>query len=257
MYKAPTVKKAFQILDYIARRERRTTISDLSRELGIGKSTVHGIVQALENAGAVVRNPKTRCYSLGMTFFELAQAAYARIDLKAVARPIMEELMREIQQSVFLGIRFDNRVSIIDIVESAQELKITAPVGARLPLLVGALGKVFMASLPDHEAARLIRQVELRRDTEKSITDPDRYLEEVRAARRSGYALDDEEYIQGVRAVAAPIPLAGRPMSAIWIVGFTQSMSNEKMMMIAAKTKQAAEAISRKADRGPAERESQ
>jgi len=251
MYQAPTVKKAFQILDLVARRDKRLTISDLSRELGISKSTVHGIIQALEEAGAVVRDQKTRCYSLGMAFFELAQAVYARIDLKSVARPVMEELMRETRESVFLGIRFNDRVSIIDIVESTQDLKITAPVGARLPLLIGALGKVFMASLTDREAAQLVRDTGLRRDTEKSIIDPDKYLEEVRAARRSGFALDDEEYIQGVRAVAAPIPIVGRPVSAIWIVGFTQSIAREKMSILATKTKHAAEAISRKVDFRP------
>jgi len=255
MYKAPTVKKTFQILDYIARREQKTTISDISRALGISKSTVHGIIKALEREGAVLRNPKSRHYSVGMRFFELAQAAYARIDLKSVARPVMEDLMRETQQSVFLGIRFDDRVSIIDIVESTQELKITAPIGARLPLLVGALGKVFMASLPEHESEQYIRRAELRAYTAKSITDPERFLKEVCAARESGYAIDDEEYLQGVRAVAAPIALAGRPMSAIWVVGFSQSMSSEKMPEIGLKTKRAAQLISQRVQRRPGELE--
>jgi IclR family KDG regulon transcriptional repressor len=245
MYQAPTVTKAFQILELVARHDKRLTLSDISRELGIGKSTVHGIARALEGVGAVVRDDKTRHYSLGMTLFELARTIYARIDLKDIARPIMEALMREIRQSVFLGMRSDDRVSIIDIVESAQDLKITAPIGARLPLLVGALGKVFMASVTDSEAARLIRSRGLRRDTEKSITDPDKYLEAVREARKSGYALDDEEYLQGVRAVAAPVRRDGRPLSAIWVVGFTQSMSSEAMIGIAMETKRAAEAISR------------
>jgi DNA-binding IclR family transcriptional regulator len=160
----------------------------------------------------------------------------------------MEELMRKTRQSVFLGMRSHDRVSIIDIVESTQDLKITAPVGAGIPLLVGALGKVFMASLADSEAERVIRNTALRQDTENSVIDPERYLDEIRAARKSGYALDDEEYIQGVRAVAAPIHVVGRPMCAIWVVGFTQSISAENMAIIAAETKQAADAISRRAD---------
>ncbi len=248
MYRAPIVKKAFQILELIAGADNRISISDISRELRIGKSTVHGITKALEESGAIVRDEKTRRYSLGITLFELARTVYARIDLKDIARPLMEGLMRKTRQSVFLGMRSHDRVSIIDIVESTQDLKITAPVGARIPLLVGALGKVFMASLEDGEAERVVRNTALRQDTENSITDPERYLDEIRAARKSGYALDNEEYIQGVRAVAAPIRVIGRPMSAIWVVGFTQSMSAENMAIIAAETKQAAEAISRRAD---------
>jgi IclR family transcriptional regulator, KDG regulon repressor len=247
-YEAPSVKKAFQILDLVAKRDNRLTISDLSRELGISKSTVHGITQTLEGIGAIARNDETRCYTLGMTLLELAHTVYIRIDLKDVARPILEDLMRSTRQNVFLGIRSGDRVSIVDIIESTQDLKITAHIGARLPLLVGATGKVFMASLPENEAAQLIRTAGLRRDTERSLADPDTYIEEIRKVRKSGYALDDGEYLQGVRAVAAPIHAPGRPIAAVWVVGFSQSMKTEKMTAIAVETKEAAEAISRRLD---------
>jgi IclR family transcriptional regulator, KDG regulon repressor len=243
MYQAPIVTKAFHLLGLVARNDGRMKISDISREMGISKGTVHGIAYALEEAGAVVRDEKTKCYSLGLTLFELSQKVHSRIELKDVARPVMEELMRKTQQSVFLGIRSNERVSIVDIVESTRDLKITAPIGARLPLLVGALGKVFMAALDDGEADRWVRGTGLRQDTGKSITDPDRYLEEIRKARKRGFALDDEEYIQGVRAVAAPICVAARPLSAIWVVGFTQSMRDADLLGIARHTKQAADAI--------------
>ena len=248
MYQAPSVKRAFQILELVAKQEGRLTISDLSRELGISKSTVHGIAQALEGTGAVVRDNKTKRYSLGMTIFELGRAIYARIDLKDAARPIMEALMRSTQQTVFLGVRSGNHISIIDVAESTQDLKITAPIGSRIPLLAGAIGKVFLASMTENQAAQMIRTLELRRDTERSITDPGRYLEEVRKTRECGYALDDEEYIQGVRAVAAPIRTPGGELSAIWVVGFTSILSAEKMRRIATETRSASEAISRDVD---------
>ena len=248
MYQAPTVKRAFQILDLVAKRDRRLTISKLSRELGISKSTVCGIAKALEGIGAVVRDEKTKRYSLGLTLFELGRKAYARVDLRDTVRPIMEDLMRSSRQSVFLGIRSGDHVSIVDIVESTQDLKITAHIGARLPLLVGATGKIFLASMTEHEAIQLVHTMKLRRNTERSIIDPDRYMEEVRKARRQGYALDYEEYMQGVRAVAAPVRSDGMQMSAIWVVGFTQSMSDEKMKAVAMETKDAAAAISRKID---------
>lgn len=248
VYEAPSVKKAFQILDLVARRDNRLTISDLSRELGIGKSTVHGITHALEGIGAIVRDGKTRRYTLGMTLLELAHTVYTRIDLKDIARSTLEDLMRATRQNVFLGIRSDDHVSIVDIVESTQDLKITAHIGARLPLLVGATGKAFMAVLAENEAAQLIRAKGLRRDTERSITDPEKYMKEIRRARISGYALDDGEYLQGVRAVAVPIHAPGWQTSAIWVVGFSQSMKAEKMTAIAVETKGAAEAISKKLD---------
>jgi DNA-binding IclR family transcriptional regulator len=248
VYQAPTVKKAFQVLDIIAGRDKRLTLSDISRELGISKSTMHGIARALEDIGAIVRDKKTKRYTLGITLLELAHTVYARIDLKDIARPFLEDLMRSTRQTVFLGIRSGDRVSIIDIVESTQDLKITAHIGARLPLLAGATGKVLMASLAEDEAAQLIRSVGLRQNTENTITDPDRYLEEIRKTRIAGYALDNEEYLHGVRAVAAPIEVPARQMLAIWVVGFSQSLTAERMTSIAVATKEAAEAISRRFD---------
>jgi IclR family KDG regulon transcriptional repressor len=244
MYQAPIVKKAFQILELVAREEKHVAISDLSRELGISKSTVHGITRALEEAGALARDRKTKRYTLGTVFFELARAGYARIDLKDTARPVMEKLMRSTGQSVFLGIRSGNHVSIIDIVESKQDLKITSPIGTRVPLLAGALGKAFLAAMDRKRAISLVKAIGLRAFANNSITDADRYMETVDAARESGYGLDDEEYIQGVRAAAAVIRSPGQPVSAVWVVGFTQTMPAEKMKRIAAETRLAAEEIS-------------
>jgi len=248
MYRAPTVKKAFQILERIAKRDKLMTISDLSRELNISKSTVHGIARALEATGAVVRDEKTKRYTLGMTLFELARAGHARISLKDIARPIMEDLMRSTQQSVFLGMRSNDHVSIIDIVESTQDFKITAPIGTRVPLLAGAIGKAFLSSMEEDRAVSLVRTIGLRRFTEKSVNDSDRYMKEIGEARTSGYGLDDEEYIQGVRAVAAVIHSSTQQMSAVWVVGFTPSMSADRMPLIAMETKRAAEEISKKFD---------
>jgi IclR family KDG regulon transcriptional repressor len=246
MYQAPIVKKAFQILELVAREEKRMTMSDLSRALGISKSTVHGITRALEETGALIRDKKSKRYTLGTVFFELARSGYARMDLKDTARPFMEKLMRSTRQSVFLGIRSGNHVSIIDIVESNRDLKITSPIGTRVPLLAGALGKAFLASMDRKRAVSLIKTIGLRAFTNNSITEPKRYLETIDEARTLGYGLDDEEYIQGVRAAAAVIHSPGQPMSAVWVVGFTPSMGAETMAGIAEETRKAAEEISRR-----------
>jgi len=240
-YKAPIVGKAFSILRLLAKSEPGLSVSDLARRLEIGKSTVFGVLAALEEAGAVVRNEGTKRYSLGLALFELGRAVEARFDLKDLARPYIEELMEKTRESVFLGTRSGDTVTILDTIESTKDLKITAPVGTRIPLLAGAIGKVFLASLP----ADRVRVGKLRRFTPNSITDAGRYLKEVDRARRDGYALDDEEYIRGVRAVAVIIANGGSQTSAIWVVGFTPSMSGEKMKRIAEETKRTADAIGR------------
>jgi DNA-binding IclR family transcriptional regulator len=247
-YKAPIVKKAFQVLRLIARKPNGLTLSDVARELEIGKSTVHGIVSALEEEGALMREPRTKKFTLGVTLVELGRSTHARIDLKDAARPFMEELMAQIQESVFLGVRNVDHVTVLDIVESTQNLKITSPVGTTIPLLAGATGKLFLAAMPEKQVTELLRIKGLPRYTAHTITDQRRYLQEIRKVRRDGVAFDDEEYISGVRAAAALIKTGGQPVSVIWVVGFKPSMSDEKMQQLAAHMKSAVEGIGRRID---------
>src|SRR4030042_2444215 len=155
-YQAPTVRKAFQILSLVCETSQGVRLSELSKQLKISKSTVHGIVSALEDIGALIRNPLTKRFTLAIPLFELGKAAFSRIDLKETARAIMEHLMELAQESVFLGVRNGEHVNILHIVESKQDLKITAPVGTRIPLPAGATGKVFMAFFMDERGVNTL-----------------------------------------------------------------------------------------------------
>ena len=244
-YKAPTVKKAFQILRLISDSDRGVRLSALSKELAISKSTVHGITSALEELGVIIRDPLTKRYTLGLTLFELGRGAYGRVDMKDTARPILEDLMGRARESVFLGVKNGEHLTILDIVESSQDLKITASIGMRIPLFAGAAGKVFLSSMPEAQAIDLIRSKGIYKFTENTITNPESYLQEIRTVRQKGYAIDDEEYIPGVRAVASPVWGNGQPLSAIWVVGFKPSLGDDKMKLLIKETKRAAETISR------------
>jgi DNA-binding IclR family transcriptional regulator len=245
-YQAPTVKKAFQILKLISDTDRGLKMSELSRDLGISKSTVHGITTALEELGAITRNPLTKKFALGLTLLELGRSAYSKADIKDLARPFMEDLMEKTQESVYLGIRNGDHVTVLDIVESFKDLKITSPIGTTIPLLAGATGKVFLSLMEMKQAAKIIQSKGLRQYTKNTITDPSLYLQEIIRAKEKGYAIDDEEYISGVSAVAAPIQTRGLLKSAVWVVGFRASIDEDKLNALAKQTKRSAELISQK-----------
>ena len=246
-YQAPTVRKAFQILRDITGSSGGRTISELSRELGISKSTVHGILSALEAEAAIVRDPDTKRFRPGLTLLELGQLSGNTLTLRDVARAHIESLMIKTGESVFFGTRSGQNVIILDSVESSHDLKITSPAGTRLPLLAGATGKVFLSMMPDDQAGALVRKHGLRKYTDKTIIDPDEYLQQIRKARESGYAMDDEEFITGERAVAAPLAGNGLMPSAVWVVGFSPDLTPEKMTYMAEAAKAAAEAIHQEA----------
>jgi IclR family KDG regulon transcriptional repressor len=245
-YIAPSVKKAFEILRVVSQSRRGMRVSELARELKMAKSTVHGIASALEELGALVRAPLTKKYKIGPTLLELGKAAFSQIDVKDLARPSMEDLMERTEESVFLGVLNGDRVTILDIVESRKELKITSPRGTAISIFAGATGKVFLASMEEERAIEIIRAKELPSFTKNTISDPEKYLEEIRRVRQAGYATDEEEYILGVRAVAAPIRGEGRLNSAIWVVGFKAGLDEKRMESLIRETRAAAAEISRK-----------
>lgn len=228
-YQAPIVQKAFQILNAVARSEDGMGISDIAARLDIGKSTVHGITAALEHQGALVRDPRSKRYAVGPTLLELGQAVEKRVDIRRLARPAMEALMAQCRETVFLGIRNGNHVTIIDRVESPKDFKISSPIGTAVPLLAGAVGKAFLSTLSPEEATPLISREPLPRYTPNTITDPVQYQAVLETIREQGYALDDEEYIAGVRAVAVPLPSCGPYAPALWVVGFKAALDDQRL----------------------------
>jgi DNA-binding IclR family transcriptional regulator len=247
LYQAPTVKKAFSILQSIAKSDHGMGISQLAQSLQMSKGTIHGVIGALETVGAVNRDPATKRYTLGLTLFELGKKAYVRIDLKDAARPVLKSLMEKCEESVFLGISNGGHVTIIDTIEPAHDLKITASAGMTIPLLAGATGKVLLAAAGMKKAAKMVQSNGLPKFTDRSITDPATYLKAVEAVIHNGYGVDDEEYLTGVRATAAAIMRQDHASAAaIWVVGFKSEINRTKLKKMAIETRQAAETISRR-----------
>jgi DNA-binding IclR family transcriptional regulator len=100
--------------------------------------------------------------------------------------------------------------------------------------------------MADEDAAKIIKSKGLPRYTENSIVDMKLYYKELEQVREKGYAVDDEEYILGVRAVAAPLTGLGQLRSAIWAVGFKAGLDEIKMKTLTGETQKAAKAISRR-----------
>jgi len=228
-YSAPSVKKAFKVLYAVSDAPDGLGISDLSKQLRIGKSTIHGITSALEELGVLVRDPVHKRYTMGYSLLELCRTTYAKMELKDVARKPMEHLMRVVGETVFLGVLNGDHVTILDVVESSNEMKITSPPGSRLPLLVGATGRVLLAQLEREKAREIVQRTGLVRYTSKSVIDPRQFLKEVAKAKELGYAVDDGEYISGIWAVASALRSTPLHPSAIWVAGFTSALDDQKI----------------------------
>jgi DNA-binding IclR family transcriptional regulator len=115
-----------------------------------------------------------------------------------------------------------------------------------MSIFAGAVGKVFLASMDSGEAERFIPGKGLPRFTDNTIVDKVSYLKELEKVRKQGYALDDEEYILGVRAAAALISNLGHLKAAIWVVGFKAGLDDAHLETVAWETRKAADRISKR-----------
>jgi len=244
-YSAPSVKKAFRILQTISDSKDGFGISEIAKQLKIGKSTVHGIAAALEELGLLVRDPLHKKYQMGYSLLELSRKFYRKMELRDIAKVPMERLMEGVEETVFLGIMNGDHITILDVVESHHEMKIVAPPGTKLPLLAGAIGKIFLAQFEEKKAKQILQKMGLKRYTSKSIVDPKKYIKEVEETKKKGCAIDDEEYLPGVRAIAAPLQTASLAPAAIWVVGFTSSFTDQKMEKVILEIRKTAQEINR------------
>ena len=124
------------------------------------------------------------------------------------------------------------------------DFKISSQIGTRMALTAGVVGKIFLSSMDNEEVLGVLERKGLHRYTANSIVDPDRYLEELEKTRAQGYAINREEFLKGVTAVAALIYSGHFPVTAVWVVGFSSSMGDEKLPAVISLLKPTAEQIS-------------
>jgi DNA-binding IclR family transcriptional regulator len=232
MYSAPLLKKAIDVLRLITEACTPLGVTDVSEMLDISKSTTFGILKALESEGFVFKDGSSKKYSIGQGLLNLSRQVFRGVELTSVAKPYLEKLASQVDETVFLGIREDSRVRVLDVAEPKKSFKITSPVGTRFPITASVLGKVFLSAMAQEELRAFLAEIGLPRYTENSITDVDRFLEEVEHTKASGYGIDREEYLKGIRAVATLIGGPQVPAAAIWIVGFGYSMNDQKLPRI-------------------------
>ncbi len=229
MYTAPVIKKTFEVLSLIVDSKRPLGVTEIARTLALSKSTVFGILKALQEENLIVKSKSTKRYTIGEELFKIAKRVLQGGELSSVARPFLEKLVEEVDETVFLCVREDSVVKVIDTIETRKKLKISSPIGTRLPITASVFCKAFLAPMEDSDIRDFLKEKGLPKYTPNSITDLDRFLDEIRVARKRHYSLDLEEYLMGVRAIATLVYANDYPVGAICILGFTGSMPTDKL----------------------------
>lgn len=240
------LEKAIRVLSCFDGDRTQWGVTELSRELKINKSTVSKILSTFENHHILAKNSENRKYRLGLRLFEFGSLVAEQMDLQKVAYPYMEELNRKAKETVHLVVMDDFEIVYINKVESSQSLRIVTRVGGRLPAYCTGVGKVLLAALPPEELDLFLKKNRLKKFTPNTITDREKLKEALARIRDQGYALDNEEFSQGLMCVAAPIfNYSQREIGAISISGPTHRIVEKNLEDLIPLVKSTAHQISR------------
>jgi IclR family KDG regulon transcriptional repressor len=217
--RVPAVDKCFAILELFARSRQPLGISEIAALLQFNKSTVFNLIRTLTDLDVLAKNGNGK-FAFGPRLYTLGLAASHGSDIIQIVHPYLEQISQQTNLSAFLGIRSALRALIIDKVDSAFDIRLSADVGMQLPLLAGAGGKALLSQLPDQEIDRILKHHPLKKFTPQTCVDKACYKKEILRARAEGIAIDKEEYIEGIIALAIPLN-TGRPnlQAAVWAVG--------------------------------------
>jgi DNA-binding IclR family transcriptional regulator len=199
-----TVAKAFTIIDLLAlQSDRGITLSDLSVQLHMPKSTVHRYLATLQQLGLAERSDADR-FRLGTRVIELAGLFLANSDLRTESQAALDALATQTDETIHLAVPSGTEVVYIAKVESKHALRMYSYIGARLPMYCTALGKAILAfGTPERRRDVLAQPLKAR--TPSTITSRQALERELETVRSQGFAIDDEENEPGIRCVGAPI----------------------------------------------------
>ncbi|EGL83062.1 transcriptional regulator, IclR family [Caldalkalibacillus thermarum TA2.A1] len=226
-----TVRSVERALDILLcfTTQHELSLTEISHQVGLNKSTVYRLLASLEKKGFVAKNEATEKYRLGFRVWELS-AHLERVDDPAVMLlPEMERLRDILDETVTLYVRDGKERVRVQAVESKQTIRRVAPIGVRMPLNVGASGKILVAY-----AEPEVQEMILNDPDWPEHIDKEAFMLQLLKIRQLGYATSVEEREAGTSAIAAPIfNRQGKCVAALAVSGPTGRLTLEKMEEIA------------------------
>ena len=214
-----SVDRAVRILKVLGQRPGRLGVSELSKELGLAKATVHGLLRTLQEHGLVEQHADSDKYQLGPELLQLGNSYLDLNELRSRGLAWSELLATRVGEAVRVGVPYGDGVLVVHHVFRPDASLQILEVGALLPLHATALGKAVLAYLDPTEMDALARRG-LPKLTGRTHTTAAALRRELAAVREQGYAVEREEAILGEGGVGAPIfDRTSEPIGAIGVAG--------------------------------------
>lgn len=221
-----TTEKSLEIVSEL-NRTGETRVTTLANELEMGKSTVHNHLTTLEDHGYVIKDAETKTYRLSLKFLDIGGQIRSEIDVYKVAEPKIEELAETSGELVHLVVEEDGKGVYLCRAKGERAVELDTYVGCRHHMHSTAFGKAILSHLPTERVDEVIDQHGLPEVTPRTITSRSELFEELERTRERGFAVDDEERLEGLRCIAAPIRFDSDVIGAISVSGPTARIDDD------------------------------
>lgn len=229
-YIIQAVSHALDLLEQFHGDVDELGVTELSKRLKLHKNNVFRLLATLESRGYIEQNRATENYRLGLKSLELGQTFIKQMGLLRQAKPILERMVKECNETSYVAIFKEGYIVYLDVVETDLTVRVVSRVGSRLPAYCTAAGKVHLAYMSEEEVDALLPTREFKGYTPTTVTDKEKLKAELRQIAEQGYSIDNEELDLGVRCVAGPIrDYTRRIVGAISVSGPSMRLSDERI----------------------------
>jgi DNA-binding IclR family transcriptional regulator len=241
----PAIERALMLLEFLAQSKSGFSTSEISRRLGLPKSSTYLIVETLEKRGFLQKNRQNGRYYLGLKLIALSRHAIENLDLREEAKPFLRSLMQETQLVVHMAVLDGAEAMLIDKIDAPGTGRQTSFVGRRLDVHSTGVGKALVAYISEEELALIAKVKGFPRRNDNTITTLGALKRELAQVRTLGYSMDDEEDEIGGRCIGAPV-FDGNwvVVAAISVAGPAGEIPNERIPELANSVKRTAARIS-------------
>ena len=224
----PTNLRTLLILEILGKSDRALTATEINESLGLPKQTIHRLCVTLERTGFLSRHGNSRRYQAARRLRDLGSGLLHHSRLHIARRQILLSVAGQVRETVNFVVPEAAGMSYLDRVETDWAFQIQLPIGTNVPFHCTASGKSFLASLAPKPRRALVSSLQLEKLTEATHTDPDALLEDLDLIAKRGYSLDEQEFLEGMVAIAVPVTdPAGRFVAALAFHGPTQRLNVE------------------------------
>jgi IclR family transcriptional regulator, KDG regulon repressor len=223
------VERALDVLACFSSQSPALSMTQISERLEINKSTIHRLLATLEARRFVERDPVSGIYRPGPRLVQMASISLENNALRRLAAPFLHELRDRYRENANLAVLDAVEVVYLDTNESPQRVKLAAALGERLPAFSTASGKAILAFYPE-ETVRQLLATGMPRWTSGTLVTPEAFLENLHQIRERGFAISEQEFEDGINAIAAPI--CHPPVASISIAGPAYRLTHERMLEI-------------------------